>query len=117
MAVLSRTSMTTASQAFLSTAAARSIRATWSGVRPRVRAGFNSSSVQAAGGDVLLHRRRDLAIYRAPAHDIAADRACRHIGRSLDADDHLPAIEARRVALPRLGRAGAGAGYHHHRPP
>src|SRR5438445_12146956 len=113
MAVLSRTSMTTASQAFLSTAAARSIRATWSGVRPRVRAGFNSSSVQAAGGDVPLHRRRDLAIDRAPAHDIAPDRACRHIGRPIDADDHVPAIEARGVELPRLGPAAPGTGNHH----
>src|SRR5437879_1435551 len=107
--------MTTASHAFLSTAAPRSIRATWSGVRPRVRAGFNSSSVQAMVGDVLLHRRRDLAIDRAPTHDVATDRARRHVGRAIDAHDHFPTIEARGVEVRRLRRAAAGTGNHHDR--
>src|SRR6266568_9666284 len=108
MEVLSRTSMTTASHAFLSTAAPRSIRATWSGVRPLGRAGFNSSSVQAVGGDVLLHRRRDFAVYRPAAHDIAPDRARRHIRSAIYADDHLRAVEARRRELRGLWRAGTG---------
>src|SRR5712692_8881997 len=80
--------MTTASQAFLSTAAPRSSRATCSGVGPRgVRA--NLLRVEVMGGDVPLDGRRHLARDRSPALYVLPDRAGRNVRRAVAAQDHV----------------------------
>src|SRR5260370_22350637 len=100
--------MTTASHAFLSTAAPRSSRASCRGVGPREIRG-NLFSVQVMRCDVPLDRRRHLAHDRTPAFDVFADGAGRHIGGAVRADDHPVAVEARRLEGRWLWRPAARA--------
>src|ERR1700736_5881605 len=100
--------MTTASHAFLSTAAPRSSRASCRGVGPPARGRLVLLTVQMMRGDVLRDRRRHLAGNRAPALVVLADRARRHVGRVLETQDRVGAARAGRLELRRLGRAAAG---------
>src|SRR5712691_1754961 len=114
MEVLSRTSMTMASQAFLSTAAPRSSRASCRGVGRREIRG-NLFSVQMMRCDVSLDRGRHLAHDRTPTFDVFADGARRHVGGAVQADDHPVAVEARRLEIRWLWRPAARARDHHDR--
>src|SRR5260370_18704831 len=112
MDVLSRTSITTASHAFLSTAAPRSMRASCRGVTRRGR-DFNVSRVEVAGCDVPLDRGRNLACDRSPLPDVPADGAGRNVRSCSGAYDHLLAAEPRRIEILALPRADAGSRHHH----
>src|SRR4029077_6263366 len=96
--------MTMASQAFLSTAAPRSKRASCRGV---VRPAFNLLKVQAMGGDVLRNRGRHLAFDRSPFLDVLPDLARRDVRRPHQAEGDAIAIQARGVEVGLLRRAAA----------
>src|SRR5258708_1007851 len=106
--------MTTASHAFLSTAAPRSRRASCRGVGAREIRG-NLFSVQVMRCDVPLDRRRHLAHDRTPALDVFADGAGRYIRGAVRADGHPVAVEPRRLEVRWLWRPAARARDHHDR--
>src|SRR5713226_5652986 len=100
--------MTTASHAFLSTAAPRSSFASCRGVGPREIRG-NLFSVQVMGSDISLDRRLHLAVDRSPVLDVFPDPAGRHVGRAVQAEDHtVAAPKARGFEVGWLGRCAAG---------
>src|SRR5260370_16930317 len=84
--------MTTASHAFLSTAAPRSRRASCRGVGAREIRG-NLFSVQVMRCDVPLDRGRHLAHDRTPALDVFADGSGRYIRGAVRADGHPAALD------------------------
>src|SRR5712692_1947784 len=104
--------MTTASQAFLSTAATRSRRASCSGVAPPLRGRLALLNVQMMGRDVPLDRRRHLARNRFPALDVFADSARRHVRRALEAQDHAAASKAGCFEVSWLWRPAARTSDH-----
>src|SRR5260370_29037932 len=116
MDVVSGTSSTTASHAFLWTAAARSMRASCRGVTRRGR-DFNVSRVEVAGCDVPLDRGRNLACDRSPLPDVPADGAGRNVRSCSGAYDHLLAAEPRRLEILALRRADAAPAHHHNLAP
>src|ERR1700681_4329729 len=86
MEVCSRTSITTVSQAFLSTAALRSRRASCSGVNPFsfLPANLSIIPIQPALRDIALDNKRKLSGHRAAGCDGAPDRTGRHVrGRNV----------------------------------
>src|SRR3989442_13202288 len=102
--------MTTASQAFLSTAAPRSSRASCRGV---VRSVFNLLKVETMGRDVPLDRGRHLAVDRSPLLDVMPDPARRIIGRALEAKEPGIAVEAASLEVRRPRRPAARTRHHH----
>src|SRR5258707_14891067 len=107
--VLARTSMTTESQAFLSTAAPRSSRASCRGV---VRAAFNFSTVKAMGGDVPLDGGRYLALDRSPFLYVLTDLAGGDVGRPHQAKDHSLAVQPGGIEVGLLRRSTARPRHH-----
>src|SRR5258708_12659439 len=93
--------MTTASHAFLSTAAPRSRRASCRGVGAREIWG-NLFSVQVMRCDVPLDRGRHLAHDRTPALDVFADGAGRYLRGPARADGHPLAPAPPRLDAPRV---------------
>src|ERR1700676_1529349 len=117
MEVCSRTSITTVSHAFLSTATPRSRRASCSGVNPFsfLPANLSIIPIQPVLCDVALDGRRQLSADRPPGCDRAPQGARRHVrGRNVALDD-ARRIEPESSELRNLYLSEAGPVDDHHR--
>src|SRR6202165_3961180 len=104
MSVLSRTSMTTGSQAFFSPAAPRSRRASCSGVMPLdpfVATNLSIIPIKVMRRDVPLDRRWHLAAHRLSCRYRASQLAARNVRRAHVTDDHTLRSQADRLELGR----------------
>src|ERR1700674_3993499 len=112
MEVCSRTSITTVSHAFLSTAAPRSRRASCSGVNPFGVLGANASiiPIQVVACDVTRDGRRNLAGHGFAGRQQISDLTGRHVRSADKAVDDARGFKAggRELGWPWILRARAG---------
>src|SRR6266851_9874445 len=117
MEVCSRTSITTVSQAFLSTAAPLSRRASCSGVKPLGLLGANVSiiPIQVVLRHVALHSKRQLARHGFAGRKRPPQLGGRHVWRLDKAFDDALGLKTRGGELGRSGSFRARAAHDHHR--
>src|SRR5450759_5400202 len=115
MEVSSRTSMTTGSQAFLSTAATRSRRASCSGVNPLGILGANCLiiPIQVMAYDVALDGWRQLARKGFTGRERLPQLARGHVRRVRNTVDDPRRIQAGGRQVRRRGCLQAGSGDDH----